>query len=243
MEASNAGPQRFASGRGGPRPLAQQPSTPFYSAPDSWTSSLSSYPSTAEYSLPGTSPGIHGDSGFGLSVANTSDSMIVERGSPPLPPSFPIEEGRGEDQGKLPLGDRNNVLATTSSPTQGPKATVVDEGITHGRKNEKGSEHNIPTLDDYPSRRHDLSRNHPLSGPPYPSQFDDNDLGGLHSVDANALESRITHRQQASGTLTFASTSRDGDAVVDNDFVFLPPTDGKEDLLDWVKVRRQKRDS
>lgn len=119
---------------------------------------------------------------------------------------------------------------------------MVDDGLTNGQMNDKGSEDNIPALDDYLSWRPDLSKNHPFSGPPYPSQFDDNDLGGLHLVDANALESRIAHRQQASGALTFASTSRNGDVLVDDGFVFLSPTDGKEDWLDWVKVGQQKRD-
>jgi hypothetical protein len=138
--------------------------------------------------------------------------------------------------------DRNIVLAATSSPTQNPRATVADDGINHGRKNNKGSEDNILSFDAYTSRRPDISMNPPLGGPPYPSQLDDNDLRGLHAVDANAPESRITHRQQASGTLTLASTSRDGDDFVDNGFVVLSPTDGKEDWLDWVKVGRQNRD-
>lgn len=123
---------------------------------------------------------------------------------------------------------------------------VVDDGITHRRKNDKGSEDNIPRFDDDPSHRTtkppDLLENHPLGGPPYPSQLDDNDLAGLPSIDTNALEARITHRQQASGPLAFACTSRDGDTVVDNGFVFLSPTDGKEDWLDWVKVGRRRGD-
>lgn len=138
------------------------------------------------------------------------------------------------------------VVAATSSPTWESTSMVVDEGITHGRKNDKGSEDNLPRFDDDPSHRTtkppDLSENHPLGGPPYPSQLDDNDLAGLPSIDTNALEARITHRQQASGPLAFASTSRDGDTVVDNGFVFLSPTDGKEDWLDWVKVGRRRGD-
>lgn len=138
------------------------------------------------------------------------------------------------------------LVAATSSPTWDPTSTVVDDGITHRPKNDKGSEKNIPRFDDYPSHRAtmplDVSENHPLGGPPYPSQLDDNDLGGLPPIDANALEARITHRQQASGPLAFASTSRDGDTVVDNGFVLLSATDGKEDWLDWVKVGRRRGD-
>lgn len=138
------------------------------------------------------------------------------------------------------------VVAATSSPTWESTSMVVDDGITHGRKNDKGSEDNIPRFDEYPSHRTtkppDLSENHPLGGPPYPSQLDDNDLAGLPSIDTNALEARITHRQQASGPLAFASASRDGDTVVDNGFVLLSPTDGKEDWLDWVKVGRRRGD-
>lgn len=138
------------------------------------------------------------------------------------------------------------VVAATSSPTWDPTSTVVDDGITHGRKNDKGSEDNIPSFDDHPSHRAtkppDLSENHPHGGPPYPSQLDDIDLEGLPSIDANALEVRITHRQQVSAPLAFASTSRDGDTVVDDDFVLLSPTDGKEDWLDWVKVGRRRGD-
>lgn len=133
------------------------------------------------------------------------------------------------------------VVVATSSPAWDTKSAVVDDGITHGRKNDKRSEDNIPRFDDYPSHRAikppDISENHPLGGPPYPSQLDDNDLAGLPSIDTNALEARITHRQQA-----FGRTSRDGDTVVDNGFVLLAPTDGKEDWLDWVKVGRRRGD-